>query len=139
EKLGIDIDIDINDLAYVSQKAAEEIVQTHMAEPISGNTPALEMIGGESATGYNAALAGDRVYVGAVDKLPRFEFSDHESSINTDALDNLKRARRDSTMSLDTLLKHDELYKQYPQLKDYNVIIDRDIDRISDNARGYFS
>lgn len=139
EKAGLDIDIDINDLAYVSQKAAEEIVQTHMAEPISGNTPALEMIGGESATGYDAALAGDRVYVGAVDRLPRFEFSDHESSINTDALDNLKRAKQGSTMSLDTLLKHDELYKQYPQLKDYSVIIDRDIDRISDNARGYFS
>lgn len=139
DNLGLDLEVTLDDINTAGQTMAGEIVRTKIEPSVKDKS--LNMIGGRSAEGFAAAADDGRIYIGKVDKLPRFEFSDHESTIDEDAL----KAIRDNAglssgrTTLGSILKHDELYKQYPELADYIVRVDPGIGKVSDNANGYFS
>jgi hypothetical protein len=111
DKLGVNLDVTLDDLVHAASQTAGEIVKTDLKGTAEKTN--LEMVGGETGTGYREALAGGHVYKGRVDQKNRYEFSDEGASIDRDALDKLAAG---NTMPLQDVLKHPELYKQYPKL-----------------------
>lgn len=133
DKLGVDFDVSLNDLASASQRIAGEIVQTDTTESREGDT--LAMVLGRNAENYNKAYGEDRVYYGAKDKSPRFVISDAkaETVASPEVIDELEAGKR---LPLGEVLAHDELYNNYPDLAEYSVMIDP---KIKDARSGYFS
>lgn len=82
------------------------------------DVPNLSLVGGRQAKGYKPGMKGE--FSALFDKKPRFEIDDSNFKIlNTDKwLD----ATNGNPVDLGSLVKHDKLFKQYPDLKD-NVIV----------------
>ena len=76
------------------------------------------MLGGPKATGFQTAK---NKFTGKYDKKPRFEIDDNKAK-TTKGYPDIVRAK--GGVPLGDVLEHDELYKQYPLLKQYRVVID---------------
>jgi hypothetical protein len=123
DKLGVDLDITLDEIESATQKVVGEVVKTDRTKT-KGNTT-LAMIGGKSATGYKRAVELNKAYPGFVDKLMRFEFSDSKSEILNEGV---ARVLTGESVPLNEFIKHDELYKQYPRIgEDLTVQIDKSL------------
>lgn len=112
EKMGVDLDVTLDDIVHASQQTAGELVKTDVKRRNSKTAP-LEMVGGETATGYREAVEDRATYKGRVDQKERFEFSDQGAAVDQRALAKLATV---PNLPLGDVLTHPELYKQYPKL-----------------------
>lgn len=124
EKLGRDLDITLDDIAAASTRTAGEIVSTDMSEAREGAT--LAMIAGPTAKSFKRKQSQGRTYTGAVDQGERFEIPDNKATITNDEK-TIKDLLQRKSVPLDEVLNHEELYAEYPQLKDYKVMLDFDM------------
>lgn len=115
DRLGIDLDVNMQDIDYASRQVANEIVNTDIQvnPEAEGN---LEMIIGRQGTDYQKKKAEGKVLRGKVDNQPRYEISDSEAEIATPESDpyTWEQLMAGETVPLDAFLLHDELYRQYP-------------------------
>lgn len=137
KRFGIN-DVNLGDVAYLARDllktvaAKNENIEGSVGSFLQdGRTDNLQMIGGRKGKGYNLAVMEDEAYNGRVDGKPRYEFTDHESTLNTNAVDYLKtrptHGREPSTLLMN-ILKHGELYTQYPDAANVKVTVDRSKD-----------
>lgn len=124
EKLGRDLDITLDDIAAASTRTAGEIVSTDMSEAREGAP--LSMIAGPTAKSFKRKQSQGRTYIGAVDQGERFEIPDNKATITNDEK-TVKDLLQRKSVPLDEVLNHEELYAEYPQLKDYKVMLDFDM------------
>lgn len=132
-------DVNMNDVAYLSDKlvlqaaAKGERLTGNIDQTIEKfggdtdtNTNGLSMIGGVSGEGFVDAMMKGDLYEGLGDKKPRYEFGDEHAEV-----DNSNNALGDivagKTVRLDQILKHDELYKNYPHARKIKVKFDDSI------------
>ncbi|WP_148224947.1 DUF6782 family putative metallopeptidase [Nitratifractor salsuginis] len=85
----------------------QELINSHE----NGGTR-LGMFAGSKATGFKDAEEAGRVHPGKYDLMPRFEIDDSKSTI---------KSIEPGTHRLEDVLQHDELYRNYPELKDVKV------------------
>lgn len=121
DKLGVDLDVSLDDLASAAQQVGGEIVRTDTSKKRTGNT--LAMIAGPSATGFKKAQSQGRTYQGARDFGERFEIPDNQAELTTDKA-TFNNIVAGETTPLSEVLAHDALYEQYPDLKKVNVKAD---------------
>lgn len=121
DKLGVDLDVSLDDLASAAQQVGGEIVRTDTSKKRTGNT--LAMIAGPSATGFKKAQSQGRTYRGARDFGERFEIPDNQAELTTDKA-TFNNIVAGETTPLSEVLAHDALYEQYPDLKKVNVKAD---------------
>ena len=122
QHFGANTEFDFNELMSATQKMAGEAVQTDtLRTGTQSSGQVLDMIGSRQATGFSSAEERGRVYQGYVDQQPRFEFSDSLSAItkDTDVLDLLEAG---VPMQLGNVLGHQNLYEQYPDATQINVV-----------------
>lgn len=119
-KFNANWDFSIDELAAAADKMAGEIVQTNLT-PDSTETGTADMVMGKKAA---SPVETAKRYNGAVDGLERWTLSDRAADTITDAGEQLKNNK---VLKLPQVLKHDELYKNYPQLRDYDVVKDESI------------
>ena len=89
------------------------------------------MVGGENATGYSDALASGRNFKGLEGK-NRFEFDDSNANFKDNfkpLMQEVLRNRRMRKTTQGIILEHDELFKQYPDLKNMTVEVGKAINR----------
>lgn len=122
DKLGLDLDVSMGDLEAAAQQTAGEIVKTNVKPRATGET--LGMVLGPQAKGFKKAKAEGKTYSEAADQGERFEISDADSELGSDAqLEELipfgPKDKQSTTM--ENILSHDKLYNEYPWLADYKV------------------
>ena len=90
--------------------------------------------GGEQATGYKDAL---NKFSSLADKKPRFEIDDSGAKFNFESSFDLNEIRKSkgNMVKVSDLVRHDELFKQYPWAKDIKVNIDSKYDGASFNPK----
>lgn len=127
--LGTDFELTENDVAYLSDKLLEEVAVTDKS--ISGDveqvireygtdTPegvrglAMYISGG---TGEVMAIKEGRTYL-SVDGKRKYEISDADSKLTFDL-----QPQEGNTYKLGDIMRHEELYKEFPQLRDLTVVI----------------
>lgn len=110
EKLGMDLDLTMNDIHSASMNVAGEIVKSDIK---GTKTPAqaLKMIGGQSGKGFGDA---DFIYAGKVDGKLRYEISDEDAGWNENGFMDMVNGY---SVPLGELLNHESLYENYPQAK----------------------
>ncbi len=84
------------------------------------------MVSGKNATGFNDAQKQGRIFEG-VDSKPRFEIGDQNAKfMSKSQLDELANRNADQVYQgkLSDVLQHDELYRNYPELKNTDVYYD---------------
>ena len=121
DNLGMDLDVNMQDVDYAARRVAGEIVNTELA-PTEG-AGNLDMIAGANATGFNRAQQQGRTYIGSADQMERFEFADNTAEImspDTDP-DGWNQLMTGQPMQLDEFLNHPELFNQYPELRNVRV------------------
>jgi hypothetical protein len=118
ENLGQDLDFSLDDLESAAQRVGQEIVQTDLRGREGGES--VDMIGGRGAMQFDTARATGSTFRGRVDNKERFEIPDTASVLTEDkaTLDDLVDGK---SVPLGELLGHEELYKNYPVLKDVRV------------------
>lgn len=125
-KAGLNLDLSLDDINSAAQNVAGEIVDTDLA-PTDG--PDVSMIAGQLGTGFENARARGVSYKGYIDNQYRYAFSDVDARLKESEVD---RLRNGATLSLDLVLDHPELYKQYPTIgKDVKLAVD------DSKARGF--
>lgn len=107
DKLGMNLDLSMNDLHTASMQLAGEAVRTKNKGKGEGGS--LSMTGGQSAPGFKAAT---NKYKGVSDQQDRFEFSDNKAKLTDEGLAHLKTGK---SAELGAVLDHPELYKNYPE------------------------
>ena len=123
DKLGVDLDISLDEINSAAQKVAGEIVKTDTAASEGQGT--LDIAAGRGATGYRQAVAEGRNYRGRVDAKERFEIPDAAAEINladikVDVNDLVNNGKATSA-ALGKLLDHEKLFANYPELADMRV------------------
>jgi len=89
---------------------------------------AMATFGGQKATGFAKA---EGKFSNLADKMPRFEISDKGAeAIDLITARNLADMgiNKQPRMKLKDILNHEELYKQYPELKDISVTLNNNLD-----------
>lgn len=124
DKLGASFDLTLDDIDAAGQTMAGEIART----PLEGRRSerSLDMIGGEKGTGYQDATSRDKVYSGAIDKKSRYEFSDDDAPLRMDEVQK-EELLAGQTHRLEKIIDHPELFRQYPQLRNLDVVVDPDL------------
>lgn len=124
DKLGANLDISMNDLARASQQTAGEIVKTDIKPAKKSDKGTLGMVLGPTAKGFKKAQDEGRTYTEYADQGERFEISDSDADLASDAhLEEYIPFGPDEKQKapLEEVLQHDKLYREYPWLADYNV------------------
>lgn len=122
DKVGLDLDVNLNDLNTAAQGVLAETARTDV-KPTGGRT--LGMIIGPKAKNFNDTTLPK--YKGAVDNLERTEIPDYKSEVWDDGkfLKSLVKHTQGnyvaSTTTLGSIQEHPELYENYPELKKYKV------------------
>lgn len=119
DNLGIDLDINLADIDAAVKEITGEIAATDLA-PTAGSS--VEMIAGRTATDFPAARREGRTYtIGRdFDTGERFEIPDVNAELREDVLQDTSSR----TVRLDEILDHPDLFRNYPQLRDYNIKIE---------------
>lgn len=124
DKMGVELDVTLNDLVSASQDIGREVVKTTIRGEKGGKT--LGMVLGPTAKGFKKAKAEGKTYKEVADKGERFEISDADAALVNDAtLELLIPFGPDevNTVKADEFLNHDNLYNEYPWLANYNIDI----------------
>ena len=116
DKLGMDLNVTMQDIDYASRQVANEIVNTELAG--SGNSGNLNMVVGGRFTNDPRQR-----YKGAIDGLSRYVMSDAEAEVMAEHIPALQRGQM---VTLGELLNHPPLYEAYPQLREVRVVLDDD-------------
>ena len=116
DKIGMDLDVTMQDIDYASRQVANEIVNTELEG--SGNSGNLDMVVGGRFTNDPRQR-----YKGAIDGLSRYVMSDAEAEVMAEHIPALQRGQM---VTLGELLNHPPLYEAYPQLKEVRVVLDDD-------------
>lgn len=118
ENLGRELDFTLDDLDSAAQRVGQEIVQTDLRG--RGGGESVDMIGGRGAMQFDTARATGSTFRGRVDDKERFEIPD-TASVLTEDEDTLNDLVDGKSVPLGELLGHEELYKNYPVLRDIRV------------------
>lgn len=128
-------DINLNDVAYLSDKLVTQAAV--QGERLTGDVNqtvteyggrdndarGLAMIAGPNATSFNAKQAQGKTYKDYLEGLERFEFSDADSTITEDEFV-YQDLREGKEVPLSTVLQHDTLYDEYPDIANTPVVVD---------------
>lgn len=91
---------------------------------IPHNNPEVKyMLGGKNAKGWDDAVEKGRNFTG-IDNIDRFEFDDSKANIKEDfwsIYDRVRQTGRRRAYRLSDIFEHEELFKNYPDLKDMPV------------------
>lgn len=127
-KLGINLDISVNDLRSAMGKVLEEAVET---EPVLRATP--EVLGmiynvnkDNPTPGQIKAIEEGNVY-DSVDGTQKFVLSDSDSFVDRTKLAELANAPNGTAMRLGDLLEHDVLYRERPGAADLEIRVSDDL------------
>ena len=110
DKLGVDLDFNLNDLDTAAQGVTGEVARSNVK---AGKGDTLAMIAGRNATGFAAAK---NKYQGKADNKTRFEIPDTTAEVVVP-----KAIEKGEGLPLNEILSHPELYKQYPHLAEDSV------------------
>lgn len=129
-------------VALKVKNALQDFIQTGKAEGVAqdilqktkdawNNSPLGNehgYIGGTSASGFEDALKSNAVTKG-VDGKPKFEVDDSTATYNTKPLkeQQLAAVPDKKIVTLDEVLKHSNLFEDYPQLKNIHVTLRNDL------------
>lgn len=116
---GGDIDVSLNDVAYMSDRLLEEAAIS--GQPMQGNLQnPLAMVMGEQAPGFAQAKAEGRTFMD-VDGKEKFVTADNTSTLNLadNVVNTLNSA--EGAVPARALLNHPELFDAYPKLGDAEV------------------
>lgn len=116
DNLGMDLDVNMQDIDYAARRVAGEIVETELTP--SQDNGQLEMVVGGRFTNDPRQR-----YKGAIDGLERYVMSDAEAEVMAEYIPALQRGQM---IPLGKLLNHPRLYQLYPQLRDVRVVLDDD-------------
>lgn len=135
DKIGVDMDITLDEIEAATQKVTGEIVSTDLK---TAEGKPLDMVGGMRGTKFREAAAKNKIYKGRVDDKWRYEFTDHEAEVvaSSDSPEdkadrivrNYKMINYNKPVRLEELLDHKELYENYPDAKDIKVIANSDME-----------
>jgi len=114
------------ELSAQAKKILESIDLTPQVQKANGINA---MFGGKGATGYGDAEKAGKAFSNIDDKQPRFEIDDSDMKLKTiGAEGNTKinlmqtnQAVKRKEHSLDTVIEHEDLFKQYPELRNVKV------------------
>ena len=127
-KLGINLDISVNDLRSAMAKVLDEAVET---EPVLRATP--EVLGmiynvnkDNPTPGQVKAIEAGNVY-DSVDGTQKFVLSDYDSFVDRAKLAELANAPNGTAMRLGDLLEHDVLYRERPGAADLEIRVSDDL------------
>lgn len=127
-KLGINLDISVNDLRSAMAKVLDEAVET---EPVLRATP--EVLGmiynvnkDNPTPGQVKAIEEGNVY-DSVDGTQKFVLSDSDSFVDRAKLAELANAPNGTAMRLGDLLEHDVLYRERPGAADLEIRVSDDL------------
>lgn len=127
-KLGINLDISVNDLRSAMAKVLDEAVET---EPVLRATP--EVLGmiynvnkDNPTPGQVKAIEEGNVY-DSVDGTQKFVLSDSDSFVDRAKLAELANAPNGTAMRLGDLLEHDVLYRERPGAADIEIRVSDDL------------
>ncbi len=112
---GAELD-ETKDADHIARKRLSNTDKVQLKAGLPGKV--LQSIGGRKATGFNAA---DFKFEGVHGDGTRFEFSDEDAYLDQMAVADLEDGKK---VKLSKLLRHEELYKQYPEAADIEVSID---------------
>lgn len=118
---GGDIDVNINDVAYMADRLTEEAALN--GQPMRGSTAQpLAMVMGQNAPGFEQAKAEGRTFQD-IDGAEKFVTSDADSTVIINP--SIERTLESgNSIQAKFLLRHPELYKQYPKLGEAEVYVD---------------
>ncbi|WP_456390344.1 hypothetical protein [Hydrogenimonas sp.] len=85
----------------------------------------LGMFAGSKAKGWGKAKAANEIFDGKYDGMERFEIDDSKATLNSNALPK----EVGEFVNIKDMLKHDELYRNYPEIGDIVVGIDTSFKR----------
>lgn len=114
------------DLNKTSNQKVQQIIAatldrySKVPKGVSTPFPSMGLMAGQQATGYKNAPGK---FSAVFDKKPRFEIDDSKAKLNTLGL---YQAARGEITTLDKVIDHPELFKQYPYLKYMEVNISKD-------------
>lgn len=91
--------------------------------------PFLGMLAGKNATGWGKALKAGETFLGKYDQMPRFEISDKAAQVMKDWRNKSLEAGggRSFAWPISDVLQHDELFAQYPQMRNLTVTFDKNL------------
>ncbi len=111
--------ISINALKKMAPKLFEE-------EASNGSVKA-GLFAGEKAKGYDVAKDAGKTFTGKYDKQKRFEIDDSKATFHGSDLKKLNGGEYgNEEYKLETLLDHNKLFENYPEVKDIKVQFDKD-------------
>jgi hypothetical protein len=87
---------------------------------------------GQGAKDFAKAQLEGKTFGNVADKMERMEIPDNEIKLNNKSV-NKGLAGQQKIFNLSNILEHDKLFQQYPELNDYQVWFNKDI-----NSRGSF-
>lgn len=123
DNLGVDLDVSVADIAAAANSVLSEVVETDIAPRAGGE---LNIVAGARGAGADFAEAEGRSWVGKVDGLFRYEIPDAGAELDSGLIGRLNTAFKESSggrVRLGNLLKHAELYSNYPDLRNVNVFV----------------
>lgn len=116
DNLGMDLDVNMQDVDYAARRVAGEIVNTELS-PTEGSGNLDMVVGGRFTNDPRQR------YKGAIDGLSRYVMSDAEAEVMAEHIPALQRGQM---IPLGELLNHPPLYEAYPQLREVRVVLDDD-------------
>jgi hypothetical protein len=108
-------DVNLNDIAYLSDKLLEEVAQK--GDRLESPGASRAMIYDENAPSFKAEEAKGNVYT-SVDGRRKFVLSDSEAKFTPDAMDKLKDGGQ---TTLGEVLNHDTLFREFPEARNIPV------------------
>lgn len=121
-----DYDIDVNDVAYLSDKLINTVAEQGSRLATKADPFGLPMVMGERAPDFKLAEKEGRVYI-SKDGKRKFLMSDAESDLNLTPKIMTKLMRGDY-LQLNEILKHPKLFKNYPKLKNVMVSVNQELE-----------
>lgn len=128
---GVTNDVNVRDLAYLSDKLVSSAARTDKSLAGTKAEDPLAMVMGESTPGFVQAEKDGRVYTDPVDGKKKYVTSDAASRVNV-GTDQFQSMVAGEPVQVQNILKHPELFEQYPALRDTTVVMDTD--KSSDGA-----
>lgn len=123
KRLGVDLDINANDVRTAMANMLQEATQTGSA--VTNADDSLGIIYGRSAADFEQAQREGRVYNSTSDGQPRFVLSDADATIKPEAVSALTSTElsSDTTVPLSDLMDHGVLYTNMPEARNIQVRI----------------
>lgn len=117
---GVTNDLNVRDLAYLSDKLVSSAARTDKS--LAGTTAEdpLAMVMGETTPGFAQAEKDGRVYTDPVDGKKKYVTSDAAARVSVGA-DQYQTLAKGEPVKVSDILKHPELFEQYPSLREATV------------------